>query len=136
MIGIDAVPIERLRSLLERQPAAESRLFTPVERAYCRAHPDPVLHLAGTLATKEAVIKAASLGPLVSWCRRIEVHRDGSGAPTVSIDGMPHRGVHVSISHDGGIAVAVAVTAPANGRASAAGGLKPNPNLVRYLTPA
>lgn len=136
MIGIDAVPIERLRDLLERVPAAESRLFSVSERSYCRSHSDPVLHLAGTLATKEAVIKAASLGPLVSWCRRIEVRRTGSGAPTVSIDGVAHEGVHVSISHDGGMAVAVAVTESTATRASRSNGLKPNPNLVRYLSPA
>lgn len=136
MIGIDAVHIDRLRDLLARMPAAEQRLFTEVERKYCAAHSDPVLHLAGTLATKEAVIKAAGLGPLVSWCRRIEVQRQTSGAPKVTIDGHPHGGIGVSISHDGGVAVAVAILDRREERPARPMDLKPNPNLVRYLTPA
>lgn len=135
MIGIDAVSIERLRELLERVPAAEARLFTEGERSYCAAHADPVLHLAGTLATKEAVIKATGLGPLMSWCRRIEVIRQNSGAPSVRIDGRARDQLSISISHDGGIAVAVAMAERRPPDARGPTGLKPNPNLVRYLTP-
>lgn len=136
MIGIDAVHIERLRGLLDRVPAAEARLFTEGERTYCATHADPVLHLAGTLATKEAVIKAAVLGPLVSWCRRIEVVRHDSGAPTVNIDGRPREHLNVSISHDGGIAVAVAMMERRPTVLRRPTDLKPNPHLVRYLTSA
>lgn len=135
MIGIDAVDIERLRALIEREPRAETHLFTEGERAYCNGYPDPILHLAGTLATKEAVIKAASLGPLVSWCRRIEVQRGRSGAPRVYVDGGEDREINVSISHDKGLAVAVAVMkepAP-SAPSSMEHGLRPNQRLLRYL---
>ncbi|HEX2235707.1 MAG TPA: 4'-phosphopantetheinyl transferase superfamily protein, partial [Actinomycetota bacterium] len=62
MIGVDVVDIERLRAVLERRPRMEERLFTPAERAYCSGRVNPVEHLAGTLAAKEAVIKALRLG--------------------------------------------------------------------------
>ena len=135
MIGIDAVDVERLRRLLEQRPEAEARLFTPDERAYCRTHADPALHFAGTLAAKEAVIKAASLGPLVSWCRRIEIHRGRSGAPVVTVVGIPDPDMSVSISHDGGLAVAVAMVQekPARRRQVAVPGVKPNEQLLNYL---
>lgn len=135
MIGIDAVDIERFRDLLQREPRVETRLFTEEERTYCHGYADPVMHLAGTLATKEAVIKAASLGPLVSWCRRIEVERGRSGAPRVKVDGREDREINVSISHDRGLAVAIAVVKEevAATDSSTRSGLRPNQRLMRYL---
>lgn len=141
MIGIDAVDIERLRDVMARTKGAEQRLFTPGEQSYCRSRVDPVLHFAGTLAVKEAVIKAASLGPLVAWGRRIEVRRNGSGAPRVRIAGLDHGRIDISISHDGPLAVAVAVahrsrteepTEPVTSVARI-GTLQPNEQLVRFM---
>jgi holo-[acyl-carrier protein] synthase len=111
MIGIDVVSISRLRSVLERSPAVEARVFSAVERDYCHAMAEPVRHLAGTLAAKEAVIKAARLGRLVVWARRIEITRDIGGVPAASIDGRAAP-VAVSISHDGDTAVAAAMILP------------------------
>lgn len=110
MIGIDVVDVERLRTALARTPRLEGRLFTAVERTYCEAMFDPVVHLAGTLAAKEATIKALGLGPLVAWSSRIEISRSSTGAPSASVDGQAR--CRVSISHDGGVAVAVALAAP------------------------
>ena len=109
MIGIDAVDVERLREVMIRDPRTEDRLFTAAERSYCRTKADPVIHFAGTLAVKEAVIKAARLGPLLAWGRRIQVHRDDSGVPRVRIEGRTEHRFDISISHDGPVAVAVAV---------------------------
>jgi holo-[acyl-carrier protein] synthase len=109
IIGVDIVDIDRLRTTLERSPGLEDRLFSATERGYCHSMIDPVKHFAGTLAAKEAVIKAARLGPLVAWSRRIEITRDGEGVPTASIDGQLAP-VSVSISHDAGMAVAAAIT--------------------------
>ena len=106
MIGVDVVDVARLRRALERSPGLEDRLFTPSERAYCARARDRVERLAGTLAAKEAVIKALRLGSLPAWGRRIEITRDRDGAPRANVRG---RTVEVSISHDGGVAVAVAV---------------------------
>lgn len=141
MIGIDTVDIERLREVLQRSKGAEERLFTRQERDYCEGRGDPVLHYAGTLAAKEAVIKAAALGSLVAWGRRIEVRRNTSGAPQVRVVGIPHGRFDLSISHDGSVAVAVAVAhrsrteEPAGPVASPSriGTLLPNEQLVRFM---
>lgn len=62
MIGVDTVDIDRFRLSMSRSPGLEGRLFSAAERSYCRERPDPIRHLAGTLAAKEAVIKAGRLG--------------------------------------------------------------------------
>jgi holo-[acyl-carrier protein] synthase len=108
MIGIDIVDVERLRTALSRSPGLEARLFTDRERTYCRGRGDPAVHLAGTLAAKEAVIKSAGLGSLVGWARRIEIERDSRGAPHALVAERDLE-VLVSISHDGGWAAAVAL---------------------------
>lgn len=139
MIGIDAVDVERLRGVMQRSGGMEHRLFTQGERRYCHSRADPVTHFAGTLAVKEAVIKAARLGPLLAWGRRIEVRRAGSGAPRVSIMGIPHRRFDISISHDGSMAVAVAVAATSQPgpRREVVNRLddapKPNERLMNYI---
>jgi holo-[acyl-carrier protein] synthase len=108
VVGIDVVDIERLRAALARSARVSDRLFTPGERAYCEARSDPIVHFAGTLAAKEAVIKALGLGPLPVWGRRIEIVRDARG-PKVHVTGADAAGVNISISHDAGVAVAIAV---------------------------
>ncbi len=110
LLGVDVVDVARLSSSLERFPVLEERLFSEKERSYCRSFPEPAKHFAGTLAAKEAVIKALGLGPLVAWARRIEVSRAEHGAPSVEVQGgaAVHR-VEISISHDGPVAVAVAL---------------------------
>jgi phosphopantetheine--protein transferase-like protein len=109
MIGADVVDIERLRDAFERCPELVTRLFTDAETVYCRCKPDPTTSFAGTLAAKEAVMKAAGMGSLPAWARRIEVTRAESGAPWVSVDGACMSDYVVSISHDGGVAFAVVV---------------------------
>lgn len=110
MIGVDIVDVARFSAALERSPGLEERLFTKQERVYCRSKRQPLVHLAGTLAAKEAVIKALRLGPLVAWGPRIEVLRDRSGAPCARVSGRAGaEAIEVSISHDGGVAVAIAL---------------------------
>jgi holo-[acyl-carrier protein] synthase len=145
MIGIDTVDIDRLRDAFLRAPGLEHRLFTDRERDYCRGKADPVLHYAGTLAAKEAVIKAGHLGTLVAWGRRVEINRRGDGAPGARIRGITHGPIHLSISHDGSVAVAVAVADPARRRmptqirtvlthlSEDAMTPKPNEQLLRYI---
>jgi len=111
MIGVDVVDVERLRAAMARSPGIESRLFTAAERAYCRSKQDPVVHYAGTLAAKEAAMKTLGLESLPAWAHRIEVARDPSGAPNVRVAGHDTE-LAVSISHDGGVAVAVALRVP------------------------
>ena len=110
MLGVDVVDLARFRAAIARTPALETRLFTATERAHCRERADPVLHLAGTLAAKEAVIKSLRLGSLAEWAGRVEILRTSDGAPFARVGG---REVDVSISHDGPVAVAVALAATA-----------------------
>lgn len=99
-----------------------------------------MVHFAGTLAVKEAVIKAARLGPFSAWARRIEVQRDPSGAPRVQVAGEDRGRFEISISHDGLVAVAVAMAAgrllrsAPGGRETAPAGMRPNLQLRRYLS--
>jgi holo-[acyl-carrier protein] synthase len=106
VIGVDVVDVARLEQALARTPRLEARLFTPAERAYCRATHNRTQRLAGTLAAKEAVIKALRLGPLAPWVQRIEVRRGPDGVPTAVVGDTE---IAVSISHDGPVAVAVAL---------------------------
>ena len=111
MIGIDVANIGRMRALLTRFPNAEQRFFTRPEIDHCRSHTDPATHFAGTFAAKEAVVKAARLGHIAAWARRIEITRDGMGAPAARIEGRTTT-VALSISHEADTAIAVAVVLP------------------------
>ncbi len=104
-LGIDVVAVERLRTVLERSPNFARRFFTDDEIAYCRRAPDPSVRFAGTLAAKEAVVKAARAAPIATSARHVEIVRDRRGAPHAEFRG---RRVEISISHDGGFAIAVA----------------------------
>ena len=114
MVGIDITSVGRFRRLVMRYPMLEERFFTEAERSHCRSHVDPIIHLAGTFAAKEAVVKAMGLGPVRAWARRIEIIRADDGAPRARIIGSGLGDeITVSISHDGDAAVAVAIRTPA-----------------------
>lgn len=106
MIGIDVVDVARFRGTLERFPGFAERFFTPAERAECETRTDPARHLAGIFAAKEASMKALGTVPAVAFARRIEISKRPDGAPYAR---MRDRRAQVSISHDGGVAVAVAM---------------------------
>lgn len=108
-IGVDVVDVERFRTLVRRTPGLEGRFFTSSERHYCRNQADPPVRFAGTFAAKEAVMKVLNLTPAPAWARRIEILRASDGSPVARVDG---RRVVVSVSHDGGIAVAAAMRDP------------------------
>jgi holo-[acyl-carrier protein] synthase len=102
-LGIDVVDLERFRAVLERSPGFAERFFTDAERAHCGGS---ATSLAGTFAAKEAVMKAAGLTPAPAWARRIAIERGPDGSPAANVGG---RTLAVSISHDGPVAVAVAL---------------------------
>jgi len=118
-LGLDLVEIERVEDLLRRRGArARDRLFTPGEQAYCERRKRSGSSYAGRFAVKEAVMKLLGTG----WTRGvrwvdIEVVRAPGQAPTVALHGATARiaaergitRVHVTITHDAGLAAAVAV---------------------------
>ncbi|MGV8895099.1 MAG: holo-ACP synthase [Rhodoglobus sp.] len=102
------------------------RVFTPVERALCTGS-HSAERFAGRWAAKEAVAKvlrAPRSAPL-PWSS-IEIGAEESGAPTVSLlgpaaelaaqAGLSH--IDVSITHDGGFALAFAAAIEEEGCAA------------------
>ena len=107
-VAIDVVHVERIRRIIARYPRATHAFFTDGERSYCNGRADPALHFAGTFAAKEAVVKALRLSSINAWARRIEIVRETNGNPVAFVE-PARREVQISISHDAGVAVAVAV---------------------------
>jgi holo-[acyl-carrier protein] synthase len=118
-IGIDLVPISRMRGVVERwQERFLARVFTPDEIAYCRARKDPVPHFAARFAAKEAGLKALGTGLRlgVSWLE-LEVRRERGGPPVLVLRGRTRelaraRGADrmlLALSHDGDYAIAQAM---------------------------
>ena len=119
-LGMDLARIDRMDEVLERRGGRfTARIFTEGERAYCeRRASRRAQHYAGRFAVKEAVMKALGTGWArgVRW-RDIEVVRAPGAAPAVVLHGRAGeiaaaRGIarfHVTITHDAGIAAAVAI---------------------------
>lgn len=109
-VGIDVVDIGRFAETLERTPALAERVFTPDERK--RSIPSQ----AARFAAKEALAKALGAPIGLQW-HDAEVVRDDAGRPWFSVRGTVERrctelGVvklHLSLSHDAGVASAMVV---------------------------
>ncbi|MDX6375680.1 MAG: holo-[acyl-carrier protein] synthase [Nocardioidaceae bacterium] len=109
-VGIDVVDIERFGHSLARTPHLAERLFTPLERERALAS------LAARFAAKEALAKALGAPGNLSW-HDAEVVSESSGRPLLELRGTVRARadelgavtVHLSLSHDAGIASAVVV---------------------------
>jgi holo-[acyl-carrier protein] synthase len=109
-IGIDVVDIERFRETLERTPGLRERLFTTSERAL------PPASLAARFAAKEALAKALGAPAGLHW-HDCEIVKDAEGRPVFALRGtvadraaQQRAGtLHLSLSHDAGIASAMVV---------------------------
>ncbi|HEU4383592.1 MAG TPA: holo-ACP synthase [Anaeromyxobacteraceae bacterium] len=120
-LGLDVVEVARLERLLDgradpgRAERFLDRCFTTQERAYCDARRDRATRYAARFAAKEAVVKALGAPAGVRWTD-IEVSR-AEGAPTVRLRGAAERAarglgvdaVHLTLTHDGGVAAAAVV---------------------------
>ena len=110
---------KRMREVAERRGQRFlERVFTAGERAYCERKREKFASYAGRFAVKEAVMKVLGTG----WARGVrwvdlEVVRQPGRAPSLVLHGVAAeiaRGlgiarIHVTITHDAGIAAAVAV---------------------------
>lgn len=109
-IGVDIVDVPRFGRQLERTPALEGRLFTPEERGL------PLRSLAARFAAKEAIAKALGAPAGMNWLD-CSIIKDAAGDPQVHVTGSVAtaaalRGIHswhLSLSHDGDMAVAMVV---------------------------
>jgi holo-[acyl-carrier protein] synthase len=125
-LGLDVVELSRIARAHERFGEAFCRrILTPGELA-ARTGSDPVLALAGCFAAKEAAVKALGTGfraGITFQC--LEILPDLLGRPVLRLSGaaaarareIGAESFHVSITHDRGMAAAVAV---AEGRAARA----------------
>jgi len=114
--GVDIVEVARIQKVADNKRFF-TRVFSEAEISFfeeCRYRANTV---AGRFAAKEAVLKSLGLGIHDVPLRSIEILRTGEGRPFVSLSGAAQahaqaRGItniHISISHDGGFAIAQAV---------------------------
>ena len=92
-IGIDATDIPRVRETYQKYGERFlRRVLTDAEMAYCLRRRDPVPHIAGRFAAKEAGMKAIGTGHShgVLW-RDVEVVRDAGGPPHLRFHGAAAR---------------------------------------------
>ncbi len=109
-VGIDVVDMVRLGARLDRTPALRDRVFTHRERDL------PLRSLAARFAAKEAVGKALCTPGNLPW-QEAEVTTGDHGEPILVVTGAvaaraEELGVtrmHLSLSHDGGIATAIVI---------------------------
>ncbi|CAB4544350.1 MAG: holo-ACP synthase [Actinobacteria bacterium] len=109
-VGVDLVNVTRFEEHVLKQPKLLERLFVPSELDA------PIKTIAGRFAAKEALIKALGGSDGVAW-HEVEVSKNASGKPFISTSGQTAETVraagisqlHLSISHDAGMAVAMVV---------------------------
>jgi holo-[acyl-carrier protein] synthase len=106
-VGIDVVDIARFSEALQRTPGMQQRLFTVAEQS------KPIASLAARFAAKEALAKALNAGKGLPW-HDAEVINLESGKPTFLFRGevadlVDGAYVHLSLSHDAGIASAFVI---------------------------
>lgn len=113
-IGVDVVDVARFTDVLARTEGIVDRLFTRDEQVRSAGHELPVVSLAARFAVKEAVAKAlgAPAGLDFHDCQvtsegKPSVEVRGSVAAAANALGVTHW--HVSISHDGPVAVAYVI---------------------------
>ena len=88
-LGFDVTDIPRVAEVFERYgDRFLRRIFTEGEIAYCTRRRNPVPHLAGRFAAKEAAMKALGTGHSrgVLW-KDIEVVRQPGGPPQLRLHG-------------------------------------------------
>jgi holo-[acyl-carrier protein] synthase len=116
---VDVVQVVRIVEALGRfGERMERRLFTEGELDYCRSFQDPLPHLAARFAAKEAASKALGTGMSqgVGW-KDFEVIQPGGRQPRLEFHGKGRElfaslgctAAHLSLTHDGGLAIATVV---------------------------
>jgi len=116
-VGLDAVDLDRFRTVLDRRPGIVGRVFTAGERDTAGRRRDPVPALAARFAAKEAVMKAMGVGLGAVSMVDIEVEGGAGSAPSLVLSGAAARlarrlGIdrwHLSLTHTDHQAQAVAV---------------------------
>ena len=113
-IGVDIVDIARFEAQLAATPGLLERLFAADERD-TEVQLKPAT-LAGKFAAKEAFIKAIGSGAGMNW-HDVRVIKNDEGKPSLECSGeskaiCANLGIerfHLSIAHDGGMAIAYVI---------------------------
>lgn len=115
-IGVDVVDVDRFVALLARTPATADRLFVAAELCQAGTGPTAGPRLAARFAAKEALAKALGAPGGLRW-HDAEVTAASTGRPGLQVRGtvaaaaaaLGVRRWHLSLSHDGGLAIAMVV---------------------------
>jgi holo-[acyl-carrier protein] synthase len=115
-VGLDVVDIARFAAALDRTPGLAARLFTPAERVLSDGGARPLLSLAARFAAKEALAKSLGVPGGLQW-HDAEVVSTERGRPLLEVRGTVAAAVagagitslHLSLSHETGLAAAVVV---------------------------
>jgi holo-[acyl-carrier protein] synthase len=117
-MGLDLVDLGRIREILERHPDRFVDRFCRSGEVKTNHGEARVQHIGGLFAAKEAVMKALGTGwdAGVSF-RQVEITRNPNGAPGVVLHGRAAEiaadlgvvHIHLSITHERQLAVAVAI---------------------------
>jgi holo-[acyl-carrier protein] synthase len=117
-IGVDIVDVARFERRLTTTPRLKARLFAESEQVK-DGKPMPLRSLAGRFAAKEALVKALGDSGGVPWrWSDLRVVADEFGNPGFELVGSTRRiaesqgirAIHLSMSHDSGLAIAYVVT--------------------------
>lgn len=109
-IGVDLVDINRFEKAIDQTPRLRERLFTEGEKDLSTQS------LAARFAAKEALIKAVGKAKGLSF-QGVSVVKDEEGKPYFELTGdtettIRARGIqnlHLSLSHDGDMAIAYVI---------------------------
>ncbi len=116
-LGVDVCSVERMRTAIDRQEGGfEQRILSPREIAQIAGRKNYAEAVAGRFAAKEAFSKCLDGARGVPW-HDVEVISLPSGRPTLELTGEGLRRAqasgastwHLSISHDGGVAMATVI---------------------------
>ncbi len=118
-VGVDLVSVARFAAALRRTPRLADRLFTPDERVTASGHPRTGASLAARFAVKESVAKALGVPVGMDWHHCV-VTVEAGGRPSLRMTGTVAaaarsagvRDWRISLTHDGGLALAVVVALP------------------------
>lgn len=118
-IGTDIVEIRRFQLFLDKKNIAIlDRLFTSFERSFCENSKNSASRLSARFAAKEAFLKALGTGLRngISW-HDMEIINNEMGKPEMNLYGKAVEqfqlnklnNIHLSLSHDGGNAIAMVI---------------------------
>ena len=117
-LGIDVCQVSRMEKLLGGNLGARTkeRLFTASEQAYCERSRKWAERYAARFAAKEAFTKAIGGANGLAWVEVEVVSAEGPPAfrfapkAQAVLDAQGVARVHLTLTHDAGVAVAVVVT--------------------------